>query len=161
MNIKEEWVLIQLCFQHKCVERPGQPIFPDCLSVSCDYGYIQSHHLREVLDHFTKKNLRGKTIDTSQYSRAVPWYIWRGLRTGDYVSRNLRKRQFLTCTPSSVCYFRSYNIFFFFLICLHFHSAFAYTHITLSTTAVLLHITPLVLVLPRDKLWQKYRRKNS
>ena len=66
----------------------------------------------------------------------------------------------LTCV-SSVCYFRSYNIFFFFLICLHFHSAFAYTHITLSTTAVLLHITPLVLVLPRDKLWQKYRRENS
>ena len=115
MNIKEEWVLIQLCFQHKCVERPGQPIFPDCLSVSCDYGYIQSHHLREVLDHFTKKNLRGKTIDTSQYSRAVPWYIWRGLRTGDYVSRNLHKRQFLTCTPSPLhfpWYFPRFDIVF-------------------------------------------------
>ena len=33
---KEEWVLVQLGSQHKCVERPVRPEFPD--SVSYDYG---------------------------------------------------------------------------------------------------------------------------
>ena len=34
---KDEWVLAQLSSQHKCVERPVRPVFPDYLSVSYDY----------------------------------------------------------------------------------------------------------------------------
>ena len=38
MPSKEEWVLAQLGSQHKCVDRPVWPVFPDYLSVSYDYG---------------------------------------------------------------------------------------------------------------------------
>ena len=34
---KEEWVLVQLGSQQKHVEQPVWPVFPDYLSVSCDY----------------------------------------------------------------------------------------------------------------------------
>ena len=37
MHGREEWVLVWLGSQHKHVERPVQPVFPDYLSVSCDY----------------------------------------------------------------------------------------------------------------------------
>ena len=41
MRGKEEWVLVYLGPQHKSVEQPVQPMFPDCLSVSCDYGVMK------------------------------------------------------------------------------------------------------------------------
>ena len=34
---REEWVLAQLGSPHKCVELPFWTVFPDYLSVSCDY----------------------------------------------------------------------------------------------------------------------------
>ena len=34
---KEEWVLVQLGSQCKPVEQPVWPLFPDYLSISCDY----------------------------------------------------------------------------------------------------------------------------
>ena len=48
MPVKEEWVLVQLGSQHKCVERPVRPVFPDFLSVSCDYdSAISSARVRK------------------------------------------------------------------------------------------------------------------
>ena len=43
---KEEWVLVQLGSQHKCVELPFRPVFPDYLSVSCGYDYTKSFGLK-------------------------------------------------------------------------------------------------------------------
>ena len=36
---REEWVLVELGSQQKCVKRPVRPVFPDYLSVSHDYDY--------------------------------------------------------------------------------------------------------------------------
>ena len=38
---KEEWVLVYLASQHKCVEWPVRFVFPDYLSASCDYVYTK------------------------------------------------------------------------------------------------------------------------
>ena len=38
---KEEWVLVYLGSQYKCVEQPDWPVFPDYLSISCGYGLIK------------------------------------------------------------------------------------------------------------------------
>ena len=38
MHGKEEWIVVSLGSQHTCVERPVRSMFPDYLSVSCNYG---------------------------------------------------------------------------------------------------------------------------
>ena len=49
---KEEWVLVYLGSQHKCVERPVRPVFPD--SVSYDYAItkLQSNGFEKVTNNF-------------------------------------------------------------------------------------------------------------
>ena len=42
MDGREEWVLVQLGSQHKRVERSVRPVFPDFLSVSCDYAFFSN-----------------------------------------------------------------------------------------------------------------------
>ena len=37
---KEKCVLVYLGSRHKCLQRIVRPVFPDYLSVSCDYNYI-------------------------------------------------------------------------------------------------------------------------
>ena len=37
MHGREEWVLVWHASQQERVEWPVQPVFPDCLSISCDY----------------------------------------------------------------------------------------------------------------------------
>ena len=40
MNGREKWVLVEHGSQHTHVEPPARPVFPDYLSVSCDYDFI-------------------------------------------------------------------------------------------------------------------------
>ena len=61
MFSKEEWDLVQLGSQHNCVERPIWPVFPDYLSVSCDYdsmvvGAPQSFQFFRQITWFLRNN---------------------------------------------------------------------------------------------------------
>ena len=47
MHTREEWVLVQLSSQHKRIEWPVQPVFPDYLSVSYDYGDMNWSKVRQ------------------------------------------------------------------------------------------------------------------
>ena len=53
MHDKREWVLVQLGCQHKLgsqhkgVEQPVRSVFPDYLSVSCDYGLNESTNFQK------------------------------------------------------------------------------------------------------------------
>ena len=38
MHGREEWVLISLGSEKKCVELPVRPVYPNCFFVSCDYA---------------------------------------------------------------------------------------------------------------------------
>ena len=56
---REEWVLVLLGSQHKCVERPLRPMFPDYLSVSMyrpldqKLAYFLSS-ITDLIDHYLK-----------------------------------------------------------------------------------------------------------
>ena len=54
MHGKEEWVLVQHSSQHKSVEWPVRIVFPDCLSLSCDYALRCRVGFRYEKKHFVK-----------------------------------------------------------------------------------------------------------
>ena len=66
MPSKEKWVLVQLSSQHNCAERPVWSVFPNYLSVSCDYGKSFSFsHITTVV--FIKSFLVLSNTADSQY----------------------------------------------------------------------------------------------
>ena len=57
---------MQLDSQHKCVERPVWPVFPDYLSVPCDYGYINLYKLLKLNGKMFIKILKSRKDKKSQ-----------------------------------------------------------------------------------------------
>ena len=55
MRGRKKWVLVWLGSQHKRVERPVRPVFPDSLFVSCDYALMvyKKVETQAVLSHLT------------------------------------------------------------------------------------------------------------
>ena len=73
MHGKEEWVLVYLGSQHKCVKRPVWD-FP---SVSCDYGYNECakfHELR-IIEGLVGL-VSSKLIDPGMAMKRVVLNLW-------------------------------------------------------------------------------------
>ena len=69
MHGRQEWVLLQLGYQHKCVERPVWPVFPDYLFVSCDYVILE--HVTCNSSQSTFNNISAQPYQIENLSRNI------------------------------------------------------------------------------------------
>ena len=57
MQARVDWVLIIFGTQKKKKKRPVRPVFPDCLSVSYDYGFIDNKNMQANIFRMQAPNL--------------------------------------------------------------------------------------------------------